>query len=396
MLIRWWMPPDALRDRLREVFGGRRLAALLGCVWVAVGLCGCAPRPAFFPLGIYGVPKEDLPLAKAAGFNTVYAKATKDYLDAARQAELRVLATAGSSAGKGFNHAGVRSAVERLDAHPALWSWYLIDEPDLHNVSPGEVVAARRHFRRFGARKPTSLVVFDGGSAADYGSIPDWMMVDRYPVPWAPLWTFWDHVRLARLGTPRRTPLVPVLQGFSWEHYPELLGPAYPGPFRPPTRLEMENMAHQAMVVGVDGLFFYAWKARGWDATSEPGFHGALTNVLSMVQERLPLFQAEKEWWPYWARFNPADTARDQTVGAPVKSAWLRVRVGTRRVPAGHYWVGVNVMEEPVTMEFKLPAFTLSDRLTSLDGKSYPVETQWVGLSFGALETIILGPFGGE
>lgn len=357
------------------------------------GLGGCATRPAFFPVGVYGAPKEDLPLVKHAGFNTVFAVASQDYLDAARQAGLKVLATAGTSAGQGFDPARARLAVASLDAHPALWSWYLIDEPDLHNVPPGEVVAARRHFRRVGARKPTSLVVFDGGSAADYGSIPDWMMVDRYPVPWAPIWTFGHHVRLARLGTPGRTPLVAVLQAFSWEHYPDMLGPSYPGPFRPPTQLEMENMAHQAMVVGVDGLFFYAWKARDWDATSEPGFHGALTNVLSMVQERLPLFQAEKEWWPYWARFKPADPERDQTVGAPVKSAWLRVRRGTPRVPAGHYWVGVNVMEEPVTMEFKLPVFTLNDHLTSLDGKTYPVENQWVRLSHGALETVILGPF---
>jgi len=374
--------------------GLRRLAVLLGCAGVVVGMGGCAARPGYFPVGIYGVPKEDLPRVGEMGFNMVFAPASQDYLDAAQRAGLKVLASPGTSAGQGFDPARARLAAERFDAHPALWSWYLSDEPDLHNVSPGEVVAARRHLRRVGARKPTSLVVFEGGGAAEYGMIPDWMMVDRYPVPWAPIWTFWDHVRLARLATPRRTPLIPVLQAFSWEHYTDLLGPQ-PGPFRPPTLLELENMAHQAMVVGVDGLFFYTWKARDWDATGDPGFHKALTNVLFRVQERLPLFQAEREWWPQRARFKPADPARDHAVGAPVKSAWLRVHVGTRRVPPGHYWVGVNVMEEPITMEFKLPAFTLSDRLTSLDGKSYPVETQWVGLSFGALETIILGPFGG-
>ena len=57
--------------------------------------------------------------------------ARRGFLDAAKANGIGVLASPGSHAGKGFDAAKVQATVTKHDRHPALWSWYLIDEPDM-------------------------------------------------------------------------------------------------------------------------------------------------------------------------------------------------------------------------------------------------------------------------
>ena len=208
---------------------------VLACALLAGGCAHLHREP--IPLGIYSVPQSDLQTVASAGFNLVTGPATQAYLDAAKGLGLRVLAAPGTTAGTAFNADEARWVVSRFDQHASLWAWYLADEPDLNGVSPPDVRRAHRFLKNAGARKPTALVLFQGGEAQNYGDIADITMIDRYPIPWLPLANFPQHVRMARLGVRKNRPLIAVVQAFDWSYYPKLL----PGQkdLRPPTYAEL-------------------------------------------------------------------------------------------------------------------------------------------------------------
>ena len=125
---------------------------------------GCrVARPGIYPIGLYSVGSEtNLAEIAEAGFSLVAGPAQRGFLDEAKANGIGVMASPGSSAGENFDAAKVRSTVAKLDRHPALWSWYLIDEPDMHSVSPEKVEEAHRFVKRLGATKQTSLVLYQG------------------------------------------------------------------------------------------------------------------------------------------------------------------------------------------------------------------------------------------
>ncbi len=154
---------------------------LLAAATVAIGSAGClVARPGAYPIGRYWVGGEtSLAEMADAGCSLVAGPARRGSLDAAKANGSGVMASPGSSAGDHFNPAKVRSTVARFDRHPALWSWYLIDEPDMQRVSPERVEAAHRVVKRAEASKPTSLVLYQGDEAKWYGNIADITMIDR-------------------------------------------------------------------------------------------------------------------------------------------------------------------------------------------------------------------------
>lgn len=108
-------------------------------------------RP-YFPLGIYQVTKPYLAEVKNAGFDVVHMYRwekiaengpCKDYMDACAEAGLRAFVgfDRGIYSGKGLkdgNTDAITSRIEALADHPALFCWYLYDEPELFSqfVSP--------------------------------------------------------------------------------------------------------------------------------------------------------------------------------------------------------------------------------------------------------------------
>src|SRR5687768_15552436 len=108
---------------------------------VLVGCSAPAKRPLVF--GLYDVPQQELSEVKAAGFDVVTGEASDSFLDAAHAAKLEVLATS-SALVPGATRAGVIEQLHAFDRHPALWGWYLIDEPDMLDMPPARVSAATR------------------------------------------------------------------------------------------------------------------------------------------------------------------------------------------------------------------------------------------------------------
>ncbi len=312
-----------------------------------------------YPIGIYtGGRTNDLPAIKAAGFNIVTGPASKSYLDAAKRQGLKVFAMPHTSAGPAFNAAKARGAVRAYDGHPALWAWYLIDEPDLNMVAPEHVERAHRFLKSAGARKPTAVVLFRGDEARFYAGIPDMLMLDRYPIPWIPLANFGQHVRLAKLSAGPTKPLIAIIQAFDWSYFPELV----PGEsnLRPPTRAELRCMTFDALARGANGIFYYSYDARAWKLRVQTEVWEDLAAVVSEVNRLKPLFAAEPAWWHGNVNNTVREKQRNAALEPSVIVTALRVRNGSFAVPMGLYLLAVNTTDSGHTIEFSSPVREVS------------------------------------
>jgi hypothetical protein len=350
-------------------FDIRRSLLCLACL-ACLTACRLPQRPAtqsFYPLGIYAVNStNDFATVKSAGFNLIVDHANQIRLDAAQAAGLRVLATPNTQAGPKFNPNAVRQAVKAWDRHPALWAWYLVDEPDLNQISPGQVIQAHRCVKNAGACKPTALVLYQGYEALHYGNLADITMIDRYPVPWLPLANFGQHINLTRLGLKRNKPLIAVIQAFDWKSCPEML----PGEtnLRPPTGAEMRCMTYEALARGATGLFYFAFDTGNWKIREHPETWAALQSVVKEVKERQPLFEAQPQWWPKNHRFGDPARRFNAALESSISSTLLRVSAGNAIVPAGDYILAVNNTAQRHDYSFSMPA-TAGERSTKADGR---------------------------
>ncbi len=360
------MPANfAFMHRVSVLFGVASLVIFAGC-----RLPHETATLPFFPIGIYAVPStNDFRIIKEAGFNLVAGRAERSYLDAADGAGLGVLASPYTSAGPDFNAAAARQAVKDWDRHPALWAWYLVDEPDLNVVPPAQVIEAQRCVKAAGARKPTALVLFQGYEALHFANLADITMIDRYPIPWLPLANFGQHVTLARLAVAKGRPLIAVIQAFDWSYVPELL----PGEqnLRPPTGAELRCMTYEALARGANGLFYYAFDDGRWRMREHPETWAALQSVVREVNDRLPLFQAEPVWWPKRHAFGDRTRRFNAALESSITSCLLRVRAGNATIPAGDYVLAVNNTEWTQTYSFNLPPQneTMGEKRGKTDGE---------------------------
>jgi len=365
---------------------------LLAAVLLALGSTGCRiARPGAYPIGLYSVgSKTNLAEIADAGFNLVAGPAKGGFLDVAKANGIGVLASPGSSAGEHFNAVKVRSTVTKLDRHPALWSWYLIDEPDMQRVSPERVEAAHRVVKRAGASKPTSLVLFRGDEAKWYGNIADITMIDRYPVPWLPLANFSQHIHKARLATNAERPLIAVIQSFDWTGHQSVL----PGEenLRPPEERELRSMTYSALARGANGIFYFSYADMRLNERKYPELWEALKRVVKEVRQREVLFAAEHVWWPKAHHFENQDTRFNAALEASVESVLLRVKHGDGLLPPGHYILAVNTTPLPHTYRFQLP-WKISGQVPVLEeGRHATTDGSWVVDRFSPFAVHVYGP----
>ncbi len=352
-------------------------------------LVGCqTSRTPFYPIGIFwDQSTNELPVLRDAGFNLVNGTANRAFLDAASRSSLRVLASPEASAGKDFSAERVRRTVTEFDSHPALWAWYVIDEPDMVGVSPKDVHDANRFIKNLPGSKPTALVLYQGYQSLHYANLTDILMIDRYPIPWLPLANFPQHVRMARLALGPKKPLIAVIQAFDWSKDSEGL----PGErnLRPPTYDELRCMTYCALVQRANGLFYGAWHI-----AEDPKLWQSLTNVVSEVNDRLPLFQAEHIWWPFKHTFRDWSRRFNKALESSIMPALLRVKKGNAHVPNGDYVLAVNNTEESHVYRFELPRPMAGEMPVLGEGRELTIGGNWVEDEFAPYAIHVYGPFG--
>lgn len=344
-----------------------------------------------YPIGIYSVNStNDFPTVRSAGFNVVTTVLDERHLSSAQAHGVRILARPWTSAGKQFNAERARHAVRAFDRHPALWAWYLVDEPDLHGISPVAVRNAHRFIKSLRATKPTSLVIFQGSTALEYANIADIMMIDRYPIPWLPLANFPQHVRMARLALGPNKPLIAVIQAFDWSAYPDLL----PGrtKLRFPTYAELRCMTYCALVRQANGLFYYCYDDGRWRLYEHVELWRSLTNVVAEVKAKLPLFEADHLWWPYDHDFGDPANAFNAALESSVTPALLRVKKGNTTVAAGDYVLAVNTTDRTHQYRFRLPGQGADAVEVLGENRTRPITKGWVQDEFGPFAVHVYGP----
>jgi hypothetical protein len=351
------------------------------------------PRP--FPIGIFSPgDATNLPVLRAAGFNLVAGSPTAAFLDAAWSNHLAVLTTPPA----------LPADLRRLDRHPALWGWLLQDEPEMARVPPARVLEAHQWVKGNGAKKPTALILFHGHAALDYANLADITACDRYPVPWLPLCSFGQNLRMVRLALGKEKPLLAIIQAFDWQHAASSLPDADPASLRPPTFEEMRCMTYLALVHQANGLMYYAYDGgpRGWRMADHPETWAGLCRVVSEVYARLPLFQAEQTWWAREQRWQEPSRRLNAALESSVDSVLLTVKEGTAAVPLGQYILAVNNTPQAQTYSFTPPGPALSKAAAETpnplpvvgEERAVAVQNGWVKDEFAPYAVHVYGPLG--
>lgn len=360
--------------------------------------------PNGYPVGIYSPGAvTNYGLLHEVGFSHIFAGASKETLDAAQRAGLKVIATPGQSATKNIDYKGVWRTVRQADKHPALCAWYLIDEPDFSKTDPVYVQALQDYLQQKAVRKPTALVTFKGYETADYAQIPDILLLDRYPIGWQPIETFGKHLRLARYAAGPDKPLWAVIQAFDWSYYPSVWAPVGETSPRPPTQAELRNMTWTALALGANGLFYYCYENKNaWKMEEHPQTWADLKQVVAEVRAFEPLFTAQQVWYPKQIVYLNSEQGFNAVQEPAIMTAKLCVGKGNKILPAGEYLLCVNTTEETVPYKIALPGIhsglVYSRNISSIGGKEvYPVSHStardgWVIEQLEPLQVRVYGP----
>ncbi|MBT5478780.1 MAG: hypothetical protein HOK45_06895 [Verrucomicrobia bacterium] len=306
--------------------------------------CSGEDTSPFFPIGIYGVSNvEDLETVHRAGFNCVKGPSNRAFLDKAASLGMRVIASPESS----FDTPEKLKKFHDADSHPALLSWYLVDEPDMQRTPPWKVAMDQRRLKAVPAHSPVSLVLYDGAHSDDYGAIPDILMVDHYPVPWMPLAHFAQHMNWARNAIPQHKPLYGVLQAFNWYYFRRVL----PGvtDFRVPTLEELQCMTFMALAEGVDGLIYYTLRSGDWDLLEHPDTWDALQQVIRSVKENEYLLTSERQWWIPAAKIDPFEKRRNAALESSISMTLFKGGDGLKHL------LLINTTPHSLTLRIRLP-----------------------------------------
>lgn len=304
-------------------------------------------RPVF-PLFIYDlIARQDLKAAREIGLNCVIlpqsvfwphgqdklfdVEAIQAYLDEAQANQLGVFIDVAQSYFKDYwvfrqtpeekkmQFEIIGKIIARFKGHPALWGWYVADEPDL-GIGAERVAEVYAFVRQADPDHFVWLVNYSPGSCLDFFELNDVVCVDPYPLPGHGLTQVAEWSDSARETTQDVKPLWIVLQAF-----------ANAGK-REPTPAEETCMAYLALIHGARGLGYFSFK---------PLY--------------IPLWQAIGRLNREIAELSPVLFAPD--AGRSVSVSPERTPVHCRRKEhAGKtYLIAVNSVNSAAEVEFALP-----------------------------------------
>lgn len=365
----------------------------LAPLWFAALLfgVGCAAPKNEMVIGIYDAPRDALPRLSSSGFNLVTMAGsetnTLKFLDSASAEDIGVILSPELDTPAG------RRRTARLDRHPALSAWYLMDEPDLHFIAPQKLHARKRELRRV-ASKPALVVLASGSAVERFRDVPDLLAVDWYPIPWAPLATISREMRTARLAAGEKGFLA-IVQAFDWTAYSDLLVGPKEG-LRPPTYDEMRCMSFITLFQGARGLLYYTFHAGAWKIREHPEVWDALRNIVAELRQRAPVFNERVKWWPDQTRYDDEAGMYNEIKEGKMLVNLFRVRNGTEQVGRGYYFVAINTTAEPVSFSFRLPFENLYNIETYCAPGATAVRDGWLRKEYQPYEVCFFGPIEGN
>ena len=231
-----------------------------------------------FPRGFYYVSHyadqkaqrlADLQKIAAAGFNLLQTP-----IDRNDQQLLDAAAAGGVSIVMEFNDS-VEHLLQLFGNHPALAMLCTHDDVDARNGSvqryePQDVAERSRALQALASR---ALTYASGGYPAritNYIGVTDVVGQQAYPVPSEPVSSVFNGYLNPILDDFREAevPIIANLQTFGWY-----------GTYRLPTPAEVRSMTYQALLAGVKGILYYAYRDIYTDLNDKPALWNELTGI---------------------------------------------------------------------------------------------------------------------
>jgi len=215
------------------------------------------------------------------------------YLDAAQAAGLKVVLEIDRAFVKAESASDVRRFVSRYKAHPALYGWYLADEPtineDLGPASPEVAGELYRVIKDEDPKSPVAVAFAKSEQPEDYRQAMDLMLFDDYPCrvgqpEFDGFEDWWKRLQARAAVGAEEGGFIPVLQAFG----EDAQGVAQFGR-RLPTVAEQRYMVFASVQAGATGLLFWTrYRAsREWiDRVLQP--------IVSELREFVPAFGSGK------------------------------------------------------------------------------------------------------
>jgi len=222
---------------------------------------------AFFPIGLYDVPRDALTDVAAAGFNLVVNgdKDDTEYLYLCKALGIRLIPY--------VNLDKMSRDVQRARGQKPIWAWYLFDEPDLNQRAP-EFIGRQYHaLRKADPTRPVYLTVLSPRRYADFARFCDIFAPNPYPVVHRDarknqLRHVAIAVEVARKAAPDK-PVWTIIQAF-W---------AKPHWQRNPTPGELRAMVYLAVNHGAKGIIYFSYKSGGRPITKHAKLFAAIRRV---------------------------------------------------------------------------------------------------------------------
>jgi hypothetical protein len=296
----------ARRPPALGALGAAALALVLAC-----GGSSGPPAPASgtaaVHTGIFGLDASDRPAqaltdASGAGFDLTVVAADRAPLDALQALGMKGIAAlwlrrevlADDATWRAYLD-DVRARVAALRGHPALYAWYVSDEPDGQGIPPATLDALCAAVRAVDGSTPLLAVFDQPGAWRGYLASVDIVAVDPYlrrtpggdfePVTVVTDWLTKVRADLAALGIERR--VTAVLPAFDLRPTQADATPRY----RKPTPDEFRTMTQLALAQGVDTVLVYAYAfgpgpgTLGWELPlDDPALWEAVRSVPQEVR----------------------------------------------------------------------------------------------------------------
>ncbi|MGM0493250.1 MAG: hypothetical protein ACQER1_09900, partial [Armatimonadota bacterium] len=333
----------------------------------------------YFPLGTYRDPSDSITEVDGlleAGFNLTHdylfehapqtVETARAYLDLLDEHDIKVFLGLSREKLRDGDLAWVQRFVSELMDHPALLTWYLMDEPEIRGMTSKDMERVREAVRMVDPFHPTSVVYCRPNAFDEWADAQDIHWNDPYPLrpsgPDRPLTMVEDWVEMGREAVGPDRPVWTVLQGHDYRWSDVERARAEIGVPDKPTIEQTRAMAFLALAEGSDGLIWYWWpKSRYHMSEDAPEKWAGIVDTVQLLNDLMPWLTAER-------------TAADQMDAPEPFRVWTREADGTRVVAV------INGSEEPAQLDVPLPDGT--------EGRLLDFETgEAVALEGGALRT---------
>lgn len=340
-----------------------------------------------FPLGWYDRATNSQTPAKVAqeGMNllVVYTnrhdEATiKTYLDAAQAAGMKVLLEPYRNKVKNGDIAAVNKFIRTFKQHPAVFGWYLYDEPRPSKVSPQTLKSVYKAIKAEEPNKPVAIVFGRGefaSEAKNYWNAFDIFMVDIYPIHYDKiefdgLETFKKEIEDAAIAAGEKKFWF-VLQAFGQEEdlKPNLLKKRR---WRLPTAAEERYMLYTVILAEAKGLLFYAHHQ-----TTQFWIDSVLKSIIQEFHTYIPVIKARSK-------------TDSRLYKVSVKKAPIQTVLYQNPNNGDYLLITIHHGKEKVNASFKLPTDILASSDTVLrEGRAVKMNQGTFSDSFNPYEVKI-------